>query len=87
MKELKTYNNCTKGESLNFQASDWAMWTHILEEAVVKGHEKYLGCRIQIGERIEKAIEQYILELGIAIDRYDPVLKIYLEDKGYVFEQ
>ena len=84
MEKLKKYSNCTKDELLNFQATDWVLWTHTLEEAVVKGHEKYLGCRIPIGEKIEKAIGQDILELGIAIGRYDPVLRFYLEAEGYI---
>ena len=79
MKKVKIYNSCTTDEFLNFQATDFALYVHTITEAVVKAHEEYIGCELPINEKVEKAIEEYILELGIATGRYDRALKAYLE--------
>ncbi len=68
-----------KDEFLEHQASDWAACVHLMTVVVVKTQEKYWGCKIPISENVEKVIEQNVLEMGIAIGRYDPVLKDYVE--------
>jgi len=73
-----------RGEPLELQAMDFCLHIHAILEAITKANEKHLGILFMNGKKLEQVVEQDILEFGIAIGRYDPEIKIYLEHNGYV---
>lgn len=78
-KERNTRGLIMKDAPLDLQAINFCAHIHCIFEAIAKAHEEYLGYEIMTSKEVEEAIEQDILQLGIAIGRYDPVLKDYLE--------